>query len=78
MFLFQTMSCDWNVVASGYHRRVIAHICVVSSSIRRQRHELHSLLYKCIDKTVTINKSRTAEVQGEAIARREHCGYISS
>lgn len=77
MFLFQTMSCAWNVVASGNHRRVIAHIYVLSSSTGRQRHELHSLLYKCIEETVTINNSGTAEVQGEATARREHCGYIA-
>lgn len=76
MFLFQTMCCAWNVVASGNHRRVIAHICVVSSSVGRQRHELHSLLYKYIDEPVTINNSVTGKVQGEATARREQCGYI--
>lgn len=29
-----------------------------------------------IDETVTINNSETAEVQGEATARREQCRYI--
>lgn len=61
-------------VVSANHSRLIAHNCVVSSSMRR--HDLHSLLYRCIDETVTMNNSETAEVQGEATARREQCEYI--
>lgn len=74
----QTISCRpiWNVVVSANHSRLISHNYVVSSSMRRWGRELHSLLYRCIDETVTINNSETAEVQGEATARREQCGYI--
>lgn len=73
-----TTSCTWNgmFVVSANHLRLIARNCVVSSSVRRWRHELHSLLYRRIDETVTVNNSETAEVQGEATARREQCGYI--
>lgn len=73
---FKTISCTWNVIVPANHSRLIAHNCFVSSSKRRWRHELHSLLYWRIDETVTINNSETAEVQGEATARREQCGYI--
>lgn len=37
---------------------------------------MHPLLYSLIDEAVTMSNSETAEVQGEATARREQCGYI--
>lgn len=65
----RTIRCTWNVLVSIKGSRLIAYNFVVSS-----RHEWHSLLYRRIDATVAINNSETAEVQGEATARREQCG----
>lgn len=63
-------------VVSANHSRLIAGNCIVSSSMKRWRLELHSLLCRRIDEAVAINNSETVEVQGEATARREQCGYI--